>query len=116
MVTAVPSAPGDMTGESSNEVIAVQDEWSAYGWPWQPHLLCARMQPAGADPDPDPSSVSPEAASRGGTGASDANSYGNVGAGWGRVDGEVASEGADPSDAGAPGMVVQVIYDLAEAQ
>lgn len=128
VVTAVPPAPGGVTGEVSDGGY-MPDAWRAYGWQGQPPLICARMQPECADSDPSP--ARPEAASWGGAGSSDvseADSHGKVGAVWGVVDGgvdsEVASEGTEgrPGAAVAPpdlvthGMLLEVIYKLAQVQ
>lgn len=124
VLIAVPPAPGGVTGELSNRGI-MPEAWRAYGWQGQPPLICARMQPPSADPDLSP--AQPEAASWGGGGGSDASeasSHGQMGAMWGGADGEVASEGAggDPAASKVPaatvahGMLLELIYELAQAQ
>ena len=101
------------------------EAWRAYGWQGQPPLICARMQPESADPDPSP--ARPEAALWGGAGGSDASeadSHGQMGAMWGGADGEAASEGAGgdlgasdaPADLVTHGMLLELIYELAQVQ
>ena len=124
MLTAVPPAPGGVTGEFCSRGI-MPEAWRAYGWQGQPPLICARMQPEGAAPEPSP--ACPEAASWGGAGGSDASeadSHGKMGAMWGGADGEVASEGAEsglgacvvPEDLVTHGMRLELAYELAQTQ
>ncbi len=115
-------APDGVTGEFSNEGM-MPDAWRAYGWPGQTPLICARMQPVGANPNP--SSASPKATSwvgSGGTGAFEANSHAKMGFMSAGVDGEVAIKGVDagaddhnsPETFNAHGMVLELIYNLAD--